>query len=101
MDMDGAAKEWAMTEDLPLAEDLIEYDYYNTYACDRQCWLHVGVDLEAPEDSISGGADFWNTDLVRGGLSFILFGEHDQDDPFTAYFYRELVNRAACPASAQ
>ena len=82
-------------EDLPLSSDYIIFDYENRYDCDQVCWKQLGLEENAPRDSISNGADYWNTDLVRGGCAYIITSSNIEygSDGQTAYMYSEIKNR--------
>lgn len=82
-------------EDLPLSSDYIIFDYENRYDCDQVCWKQLGLEENAPRDSISNGADYWNTDLVRGGCAYIIASSNIEygSDGQTAYMYSEIENR--------
>ena len=83
-------------DELPLSSDYLIFDYENRYDCDLACWKQLGVEYSAPHDSISDGADFWNTDMVKGGYSYnissssVEYGENGQK----AYMYSEIENRS-------
>lgn len=83
-------------EDLPLSSDYIIFDYENRYDCDQVCWKQLGLEENAPRDSISNGADYWSTDLVRGGCAYTIASSNIEygSDGQTAYMYSEIENRA-------
>lgn len=81
-----------------IADDYIEYTYNNAYECQSYCWKKIGVEVDAPEDALSGDPDYWNTDLVKGGFELIVNGsyeDYDNDLGMIANVYSELNNRTS------
>lgn len=88
--------------DYTLIDDYLIFNYGNRYECDVLCWKQLGVTDSVSKDSISEGADYWNSELVRGGFSLVITSSDiDYNDSQTAYMYSELENRTEYPASTK
>ncbi|MBQ8053841.1 MAG: zinc-ribbon domain-containing protein [Lachnospiraceae bacterium] len=84
------------------AEDYLIYDYENRYECDTVCWKQIGVELSAPRNQLTEGAEYWKTDLVRGGYSLITASEENTYDYVqTSRMYSEIENRSEYKAGEQ
>lgn len=79
-------------DDTPLCDGYLTYDYGNRFECDQLCWKQIGIDISVPRDSISQGADYWNSDVVRGGCSIIITASNFNGS--TASMYSETEIRA-------
>lgn len=85
-------KESDYLDDIPLCDGYLTFDYENRYECDELCWKQIGVNTNVPQDSVSQGADYWNSDAVRGGCAITIAATYS--DGMNASMYSETEIRA-------
>ena len=85
-------RESDLWDDTPLCDGYITFEYGNRYECDKLCWKQIGVDTNVPRESVSQGADYWNSDVVRGGCAITIAATYS--DGMNASMYSETEIRA-------